>query len=338
MEQPPQHPLESQLQAWAETRRLQCGAPFELHPADRHQLQQEVQRTCQNPTPINTRPAWRLLLPRLALITALTSAFMFALTRWIPHNTPATELAQNSPPTKTIPNLPPLEKAQELPAMGAAALNSEPPAPNTLDVTPISAPREKSPPQARPSATLPPTLDQPVGGTTIPQLVSRQVQKSTAPSDARAADRMESFASSAILPVDAPAEQPKAPTQPLPPPDWTASFRRQQPVARRNLNAPSYPILQSFQVEQRGDSLQMIDADGSVYRGETTAEAPTASPENNPLTQNYRFTVSGTHQSSRRTVQFEGLIENTIPPQIQGRASLDQRDRIVIRAASVPQR
>jgi hypothetical protein len=134
------------------------------------------------------------------------------------------------------------------------------------------------------------------------------------------------------------ASKAKGTTQPLPAPDWTASFRRQQVVARRNLNAPSYPVLQSFQVEQRGDALQMIDADGSVYRGDASAEPPTASPLNNALAQNYRFKVSGTHQSSQRFVQFEGVLENTIPPQIQGRAALDQRDRIVIRASSSPQR
>ncbi len=226
--------------------------------------------------------------------------------------------------------------------MGAAALNSEPPADHlaladTMQPQPISMEVSNalsplgSPADATPTEIAP---------TPKPKSAAQRqdTQLSRASDNRSKSAALAEPAALAMVEIASRPAQAKAPSQPLPPPDWTASFRRQQPVARRNLNAPSYPILQSFQVEQRGDSLQMIDADGSVYRGETTAEAPTASPENNPLTQNYRFTVSGTHQSSRRTVQFEGLIENTIPPQIQGRASLDQRDRIVIRAASVPQR
>lgn len=342
MDQPPQHPIEPQLQAWAETRRLQCGSPFELHPADRRQLQQEIQQTYQKRIPANTPSAWRILLPRLALIPVVTAAFVFALIHWIPTSSPETELAQLPQPTETIPALPPLEKASELPAMGVAALNSKPPA-DQLALADAMLPEPVSMELSSGNALAP--LETPAGAAT-PEIAPSPTPKSAAQSRQIQASRSLNTRSNsavraepaALTMVDAaaPPAQAKGPTQPLPPPDWTAKFRRQQPVARRNLNAPSYPILQSFQMEQRGNALRIIDGDGSVYTGESTTEPPTASPLNNTLTQNYRFSLSGTHQSSRRTVQFEGLLENTIPPQIQGRASLDQRDRIVIQATSQP--
>ncbi|MFM1941569.1 MAG: hypothetical protein RI897_551 [Verrucomicrobiota bacterium] len=343
MDQPPQHPIEPQLQAWAKTRRLQCGSPFELHPADRRQLQQEIQQTYQHSAPLSTQPAWRLLLPRLALITAATAVFVFAIVHWMPDTSPEPKLAQASQPTETIPDLPPLEKASKLPAMGVAALNSEPPADHLALAADTMPPQPVSMEVSSASALSP--LEAPAGATPTEiapapkpkSAAQRQDTQLSRPSNIRSksAALVEPAALAMVEDAVRPA-QARTPTQPLPPPDWTAKFRRQQPVARRNLNAPSYPILQSFQVEQRGNALRIIDGDGSVYSGETTAESPTAPPLNNALTQNYRFSLSGTHQSSRRAVQFEGLLENTIPPQIQGRASLDQRDRIVIQAASQP--
>ena len=41
----PNQNVAEQLKAWAQKRRAQAGAPFELHPARRRLLQDEVART-----------------------------------------------------------------------------------------------------------------------------------------------------------------------------------------------------------------------------------------------------------------------------------------------------
>src|SRR5439155_23875280 len=65
----PNRNLEEQLAAWARKRRDEAGAPFELHPATRKLLQDEVAQTFPKKS---DKPAqksagwWRILWPRFA--------------------------------------------------------------------------------------------------------------------------------------------------------------------------------------------------------------------------------------------------------------------------------
>jgi len=101
---------------------------------------------------------------------------------------------------------------------------------------------------------------------------------------------------------------------------------------RRNFNSPPMPaILSSFQLEQRGRRLRIVDADGSIYEGEFIAEAvSTSSPplanarsgdelketearKQDTLTdgaakvgQNANFRVAGTNRTLNQPVVFTG--------------------------------
>ncbi len=66
----PNKNVEEQLKSWAKTRRGEASAPFELHPATRRLLQDEVARTFAKPgaeQPAVKGAWWKLLWPRLAV-------------------------------------------------------------------------------------------------------------------------------------------------------------------------------------------------------------------------------------------------------------------------------
>jgi hypothetical protein len=93
-------------------------------------------------------------------------------------------------------------------------------------------------------------------------------------------------------------------------------------------------------VEQRGQYLQVLDADGSVYRGrvrvgQSTSDQPVAQTSltlGAGLSNGLSFVVVGTNRTSERTLSFQGLILTGATYRLQGRALLGGRDRIVVEA------
>src|SRR5258707_367035 len=75
----PKRILDEQLSAWARKRRDEAGAPFELHPATRKLLQDEIARTFPKKS---DEPAaepggwWKMLWPRFALAGSLCLAMV----------------------------------------------------------------------------------------------------------------------------------------------------------------------------------------------------------------------------------------------------------------------
>ncbi len=93
----PKNPVEEQLKAWAHKRRGEAGAPFELTPAMRKLLQDEVARTY--PQPAATPPAaqvawWKLLWPRLAVAGSICALFVIMLGLVLPALSKAKTKAQ----------------------------------------------------------------------------------------------------------------------------------------------------------------------------------------------------------------------------------------------------
>jgi hypothetical protein len=104
--------------------------------------------------------------------------------------------------------------------------------------------------------------------------------------------------------------------------------------------APARPVLASFQLQQAGSKLQIVDGDGSVYSGSVrledavrrvrsakaeapaatlAAKAPVEAPaqttassldSDRPASQNYAFRVAGTNRSLNQRVVFTG---NLVP-------------------------
>src|SRR6185503_10275342 len=75
----PNRNLDEQLSAWARKRRDEAGAPFELHPATRKLLQDEVARTfLQKSDEPAAEPGgwWKMFWPRFALAGSLCLAMV----------------------------------------------------------------------------------------------------------------------------------------------------------------------------------------------------------------------------------------------------------------------
>jgi hypothetical protein len=140
---------------------------------------------------------------------------------------------------------------------------------------------------------------------------------------------------------------------------------------RRNFNSPPMPnVLTTFQLEQSGQQLRIVDADGSVYEGgfltaaklsdEVAAKAETDTAEgrknvvatqaanqelgvlasNRPAApQSFAFRVVGTNRSLNQMVVFTGNLLNatSISPGSIGNAESQQNNAVLLREANVRQ-
>jgi hypothetical protein len=195
---------------------------------------------------------------------------------------------------------------------------------------------------ARGSQMPAPTMSEPAASpaslqlTRVPELAAgdaAQVQDASPMADEGLADGAEPLPGDSNAPAVAEGE---ATT-----PDWQADFVQQQ-VMRRNFNAPPAVALQSFQLEQRGRVLRVLDEDGSVYEGRfmldvsnLTFSLPQMSLAGGVVPANsLSFEVMGTNRSSRRSLVFQGVIVTGATERIQGQAVIGGRDRIVIDAVA----
>jgi len=407
----PQHPMEPRLRAWAQSRRQQAGPAFDLHPADRARLHQEIGRVQDAAvgSSVPAIPFWRALLPRLSFIGALTALLLLAIFQWMPRQEgqdTSLEFAQlskeeaSSAPTEPVGSEAPERSGQR-----------DPEAPLRVEMrpdSPLSAPARPgaqvdqtsrsqalpsptaAPPEPEPKIAAPPVETAPMAPRMMPSeeptrrlLTDRYGLAAAAQTEAAFPETQPTAPSPTPAPRELPAPEALTadnqlamrPTTPavtretsavsllrsnlsadtrrgsvgdtgLPqprvaesPPDWSASFVRQQ-AARRNLNAPPDVALQSFKVEQRGQNFQVLDADGSVYRGsvrvgQSAADLPVAQrsftggviPSNG-----LSFQVTGTNQTSQRVLFFQGLVLTGATDRLQGDALLGGRDRIVVEA------
>jgi hypothetical protein len=108
-------------------------------------------------------------------------------------------------------------------------------------------------------------------------------------------------------------------------------------------SAQATPVLQSFQVQQNGDAISVVDRDGSIYNGSVQPEPATVRNEPAPeeataarvappqsrtkaaqsagneqqAAQNYFFRVAGTNRTLKQNVVFTGnLLANSGAPQM----------------------
>src|SRR5207245_6054564 len=93
----PNRNLEEQLTAWARKRRDEAGAPFELHPATRKLLQDEVARTFPKKSnePAPEHAGWlKIFWPRFALAGSLCLAMVILAGILLPSLARSTSKAQ----------------------------------------------------------------------------------------------------------------------------------------------------------------------------------------------------------------------------------------------------
>jgi len=361
-----ERPIEKLLRESAQQRREAAGAPLELHPATRRLLHGEVSR--QHAKAMSTRASlFQTLLqagPRLVWgITALAVLVILGtmvLPLWTGHQA-ETLLAQNdNPPTPTskdelaaAPSVNPVAAPTRTPAELAEPnelaieINKLSEAPRITESAARSAEDNQSKP--RDEASIASRTDAasfsqryglapaaaPIPGTSLAgspaPAVSGSGKDSTRQPSAAGGSAVDEKTKLALAnsPSDATRDRlaqrfvQTAPTQ-------TATLQ-----ARREV-APDSVVLKSFQIEQSGSSIRILDADGSVYTGSVQvaanaalqrslalkAAAPTA-PQiaagrnsaqtvtdagigNSQTSSQYAFRVSGTNLTLRQRVVFDG--------------------------------
>lgn len=88
---------------------------------------------------------------------------------------------------------------------------------------------------------------------------------------------------------------------------------------RRNLNSPPTPkVLPTFEVQQIGTNVRIVDWDKSVYEGTLLAAPAETTPTAQQAYQNFQFKAAGTNVTLNQLVVFTGNLESPGgPPAVQ---------------------
>ena len=351
----PERPIETLLRAAAKKRRDEAGAPFELHPADRRLLQGEVARKFARPQ-AETRSFAALvarLRPRLAWGVGILA--ILGLSVWVLLPLPRRAesealLARNQPVSRAMP-------VNALPPAPTAAPATIAPAPSTAaEAKSAEVVYAETAPSSRPAPAsqlgmAPPLLAK---DTSVAQAERQAGDKLEPAAPAQLADQQKQLqynSQSTLASANRAAPTPAAPgglsestadalkgAKAL---ALTQRFVQTAPAApARSLfdgkAAPVHAVLASFQLEQTGSQLRIVDGDGSVYSGYVqpadaarrarsakaaapavagAARAPAEALNQRPASsldldrlasQTYSFRVAGTNRSLNQQVVFTG--------------------------------
>ena len=362
----PERPIETLLRAAAKKRRDEAGAPFELHPADRRLLQGEVARRFAKPQPEPRALAALLgqLWPRFAWGVGILAVLGLSVWLLLPppsHGTPEALLARNQPESKAA-------SAIESPAAATAE-------PATLAFAPVPSAKANSAEVAYAETPLPsnptPALQPGMAPLVIAkdttgaqdQSLTRDKLELNAPAQLAGQQKnveMQVAADKLTLHYKSPASVASANRTALPS-AVTDGLTQSTTDALKGANAlavtqrfvqtapatttralfddktpPARAVLASFQLEQTGSQLRIVDGDGSVYSGyvqppgigrrersakvgvpafaeaarapvEALKKTTASSLDSDRLaSQTYSFRVAGTNRSLNQQVVFTG--------------------------------
>jgi|GEM_PF-2710690 len=278
MSSEPERDIEKQIRSYAEQRREEAGERFSLHPAARQSLHAEVTeahpKEAADPTPMSVLQSeatigfWTLFRRQFALVCTLAVVLTGLGFAWVKYGKPEeTEMAE----TETI--------------VVPSSLIAQPPVPMEmvhLDDEPEMAPDASG-------ATATEALPE------LPLIATSPASTATDVPTPRSAP-IKAPAESAAPPIETPltAPDPNRPLQRF----VTASIPRNY---RRNFNSPApVDLLSSFQVQQVGRQLLLVDSDGSTFAGEVDP------PDNGA--DSLKFRVSGTSRALNQHVIITGAL------------------------------
>jgi hypothetical protein len=352
----PERPIEKLLRGAANKRRDEAGAPFELHPVNRRLLQGEVAR--QSAKPQHETHSFTDLLSQLwpRFVWGVAILAVLGVAAWLllplPDNgRPETFLAKNKSVFEAAPAKEPLP-----PMPTAPATIAPPPAPTVTPKPAVVAYADTAQPaRANPaplmSAPALPASPPAVAMTPAPASAVTADESAKLKSDKSGLSAAQYKSLAAAASANRPSQSPIA-TDALSKPAGAARketkafgsvqrFVQVAPKAQTKKSladkaVPAQPVLASFQVEQAGQELRIVDGDGSVYSGRlqlataarrsraVKAKAPAAtlgsrapagafqekaalSLDSDPLAaQTYFFRVAGTNRSLNKQVVFTG--------------------------------
>jgi hypothetical protein len=292
MSSEPEKDIEKQIRSYADRRREETGEPFTMRPVARLTLQGQVAeaypRKKAEPTPITVLQAneaigfWTLFRRQLTMFGSLAVVLLAVGVIWVKYGAATkTDLAQ----ADTNPTSPDVgEGGGEPLEMVDLGVQSDP--------EPIhSTASSPAPSMVRVPAPTPTT----VASASVTPAPAPAVSEMTAPPAAPVAP-------TPVLAADSPPAMTSDPNRPAQ--RFVADSSGK--TMRRNFNSPpSVEILRSFQVQQVGRQLLLVDADGSTYAGEIAAP----NGDGGPLT----FRARGTSRSLNQSVTIEGRLSLVRP-------------------------
>lgn len=340
--------MEQQIRGYAERRREEAGeVPFVMDQEARDRLFEEVSHNYPRLTqatriePLETRPVWlRFLLQRLAVIVPLLAAVVVVAVLLVNRQEERRQLALGeSPPPVTASDdaevaalerevPPPLaEKGEAVEVMDAPAGRAE----GRMAEAGTSA-------SARPAApsgeSAMPALSEAAKLAAEPMPEATPDASAMPKSQTRSSARFESAEASPAVPgtgqmeraARADSQHPAETAQNEAPAPGQQFLQVQQANQyRRNFNSPPPPpVMQSFELQQSGESIALIDADGSTYNGRLDFPAEL---RDSPIAEAFRQQRAGTQETQvvNAPVSFEA-----------GGMNRSLRQQVVIRGELVP--
>ncbi len=338
--------MDKPLKSYAAQRREQAGAPAELHPATRRLLQMEAAKL-RAAEPASSSTSWRHWVERFWPRLAAASVVLMAGV--------ATVLVFRGGDTLE----PPMQFAKkEIAAAPAASQPAKEEARKrddaSMDLEAVSAPAAPAPFILKDEAAGAPVLTRTVEirekglGTSVE--LARTVQLVAPPA------RLEELKVSADTSLNAAAPQAfykqKAEPTAVAQDGYTRSrFANFTPVGKA-IQPALAPVLATFAMEQNGDQLRLVDADGSIYDGVIQLASPAsnlnylaanlagqsalaeadkldalqlnrrslavtigqAAASTNSSNSSWNFRVTGTNRTLRQSVIVDGVLEGSMLP------------------------
>ena len=324
--------IEKQLRAAVEQRRKDAGGKFELHPATRRLLHGEISRL--RPTASRARAGWAgNFWPRLVWGGALFAVLAIGVWQYVDSQRPKNITVAENKPVRRLGES--AGYVQSAPVPAPVMAKPAPPAESVFAGSSVATAAAELP--AAKSA-------QPILAARLNPEASARAQMLASKDRAAEKSEMLAFDRNAPVPVAAPAVSgaliaPGAVAQ-----RQVLNFSNgvatggagnivttkkafQQELAK---SVAAANVLGSFQLEQNGDQVRIVDQDGSVYQGRLLAAArdeaalgrrdsfqnlgeivtnglkQSEAELNVGVAQNFRFAVSGTNLSLRQRVTVNG--------------------------------
>jgi len=348
----PKKPMEQMLEALAKARRAEFGDDPKMPNPMRARLHEEIARVgAADDEQVESRPSWiTMFWPRLTVAAALATLIVLVPAIWWNRTHPlAGDLALRDR-TAAASNGPNAAVRAGNTLAKAPAVSATEPTVNLADngqikVEPASTPASEA--EALASSTR-------VAQGRAATELSRQVTKDeiasakiqSAPAAAISAGADSKTKSDTIAAAAPPVAQPSSAgsigmTQQFSQQSGIQSFRNNAQV-RRSAN-----VLNTFQVEQQGSEIRVLDADGSTYTGKieqlannkeldsrmtlrrdaakrTQSYAARAVPKNESAAPGSYFRATGYNVSLKKRVVFEG---NYAAPPVQQPAAVIPNDK-----------
>ncbi len=254
----PNKRMDETLKAYAGQRRQQAGAPFELHPATRQILRGEVARTYKQAS----RGSWvqRMLAvwPRVAFATACVAITVTLVLVMLPRQR-VVEMAQRTPlADEAVRDERIADKEQEKLVRGYG----DAPAP-TSSTAPVMPPAASQPVDRLAKRS---ESDNFKAKSEVMEEVRKDTDSVRLLREESAAKEIAATRAYRNINVDAVRERYVQKNQSE---DGKLGVRLQdaQQTTRENAPQNAQTVLNNFELEQKGDAVRVIDADGSVYVG-----------------------------------------------------------------------